>query len=82
VDARHASSAAHAEADTAARRGSEFAIHDRVVHVSLGEGVVQRVSGDTLSVLFDKVGYKTLGSDIVQQQHLLRKMVGQPPAGG
>jgi hypothetical protein len=37
---------------------------------------VQRVSGDTLSVLFDKVGYKTLGTDIVQEQHLLRKLVG------
>jgi hypothetical protein len=33
------------------------------------------VSGDTFSVLFDKIGYKTLGTDVVQDQHLLQKLV-------
>jgi ATP-dependent DNA helicase RecQ len=74
VDAQHAASGTGSAAHT--DPVAPFAIHDRVVHASLGEGVVQRVSGDTLSVLFDKVGYKTLGTDIVQEQHLLRKLVG------
>jgi len=50
-----------------------FAVNDRVVHAAWGAGVVHRVAGDTLTVLFDEVGYKTLRSDIVQEQALLQK---------
>jgi ATP-dependent DNA helicase RecQ len=48
-----------------------FAIDDRVVHPSLGEGTVQRITADALTVLFDKAGYKTLDPAIVQEQGLL-----------
>ncbi|MBV9329761.1 MAG: ATP-dependent DNA helicase RecQ [Chloroflexi bacterium] len=56
------------------RGDSRFAISDRVVHVSLGEGIVQRVTADALSVMFDKVGYKTLALDLVEAEHLLEKI--------
>lgn len=51
---------------------SEFSMGDRVTHEQWGEGVVQRVSGDNVTVLFDTVGYKTLAASIVQEQGLLR----------
>jgi ATP-dependent DNA helicase RecQ len=53
---------------------SLFAINDKVMHITLGEGIVQRVTHDTVSILFDKVGYKTLGIDIIEEQHLLEKV--------
>lgn len=33
-----------------------YAMNDRVEHVTLGHGIVQRVTGDTLTVLFDSGG--------------------------
>jgi ATP-dependent DNA helicase RecQ len=48
-----------------------FAVHERVRHPSWGEGVVQRLSGDTLTVLFDLAGYKTLALDLVLENQLL-----------
>jgi ATP-dependent DNA helicase RecQ len=51
-----------------------FTIGDRVQHAALGEGVVQRVTADTLTVLFERAGYKTLSVDIVQEQALLHKL--------
>ena len=54
-------------------RESPYAVHERVVHPSLGEGVVQRVAGDTVTVLFEQAGYKTLGLEVVEEQDLLRK---------
>ena len=53
---------------------SPYGINDRVVHASLGEGVVQRVSGDTVTVLFEQAGYKTLGLEVVEEQGLLHKI--------
>jgi ATP-dependent DNA helicase RecQ len=53
---------------------SPFSIDDRVAHPSLGEGVVQRVTGDVLTVLFDAAGYKTLDAEIVQADNLLTKL--------
>lgn len=50
-----------------------FAVHERVAHAAWGEGVVYRVAGDTITVLFDRVGYKTLRSDVVEEQGLLRR---------
>jgi ATP-dependent DNA helicase RecQ len=52
-----------------------FAVEDRVAHPSLGEGVVQRVTADTLTILFDTAGYKTLDAELVQEQSLLTKLV-------
>jgi ATP-dependent DNA helicase RecQ len=51
-----------------------YGVNDRVVHPSLGEGVVQHVAADTLTVLFEQAGYKTLGLELVQEQELLRKI--------
>jgi ATP-dependent DNA helicase RecQ len=48
-----------------------FAPQDRVRHPGWGEGTVQRVVGQNVTVLFDSVGYKTLATDIVLEQNLL-----------
>jgi ATP-dependent DNA helicase RecQ len=48
-------------------------VNERVVHAAWGAGVVHRVVGDPLTVLFDAVGYKTLRSDIVEEQALLQR---------
>jgi ATP-dependent DNA helicase RecQ len=51
-----------------------FVVNDHVVHAAWGTGVVHRFAGDALTVLFDQVGYKTLRSDVVQEQQLLEKV--------
>ncbi|HEU5101943.1 MAG TPA: ATP-dependent DNA helicase RecQ [Roseiflexaceae bacterium] len=48
-----------------------FAIGERVSHASWGPGVVQRVTPDSLTVLFDRAGYKTLASATVRERALL-----------
>jgi ATP-dependent DNA helicase RecQ len=50
-----------------------FGINDAVVHATLGPGVVQRVSPDSVTVLFEKAGYKTLDLALVLEQDLLEK---------
>jgi ATP-dependent DNA helicase RecQ len=42
-----------------------------VRHGEWGRGVVQRYEGDQMVVLFDEVGYKTLGVDLVEERGLL-----------
>jgi ATP-dependent DNA helicase RecQ len=49
-----------------------FAIQDHVMHAAFGEGVVQRVDGDTITVLFDTVGYKTLSAALVVERQMLK----------
>ncbi len=49
-----------------------FPINSRVTHEKWGAGMVLRYEGDTVVVLFDAVGYKTLDVALVVQQHLLR----------
>lgn len=44
---------------------------NRVAHAQWGPGVVQGVSGDSLTVLFDAVGYKTLSTQLVLDGGLL-----------
>jgi ATP-dependent DNA helicase RecQ len=51
-----------------------YALGDRVVHDSLGEGVVQRITGDSITILFDKAGYKTLAANVVQENGLLKPL--------
>ncbi len=51
---------------------NQFEVGTRVAHESWGEGVVQRVSGDDVTVLFDTVGFKTLAASVVAEQGLLR----------
>jgi ATP-dependent DNA helicase RecQ len=41
------------------------------VHETFGPGSVVDVDGDTVTVLFDDVGYRTLDVGIVARKHLL-----------
>ncbi len=54
-----------------------FALGDKVVHNTLGEGVVQRLESDKITVLFNEAGYKTLATELVLQNGLLTKAGGQ-----
>jgi ATP-dependent DNA helicase RecQ len=70
VDLMHAASSS---ASSAAAPAGLFAVNDRVRHVTLGPGLVERVTSDSVSVLFERFGYKTLSLDLVAQGHLLVK---------
>ena len=52
---------------------SPFEIGDRVAHETWGEGVVQMVADDSLTMLFEEVGYKTLATELVLDRSLLRR---------
>ncbi len=48
-----------------------FPIGSRVVHHTFGPGLVERYDGTTMTVLFDRVGYKELRTAFMTYQHLL-----------
>jgi ATP-dependent DNA helicase RecQ len=48
-----------------------YPLHSQVRHPEWGTGMVLRYEGDTVTVLFDEVGYKTLSVPVVQEQQLL-----------
>jgi ATP-dependent DNA helicase RecQ len=48
-----------------------FAADTRVVHKAWGEGLLVRADGDTITVLFDEVGYKTLSLRLLMEHDLL-----------
>lgn len=48
-----------------------FPLNSRVIHPAWGPGVVLRYERDTMVVLFETVGYRTLGVDIVREERLL-----------
>ena len=48
-----------------------FVVGARVVHGQWGEGVVQRYDGDSMVVLFDDAGYKTLALSVVRERRIL-----------
>jgi ATP-dependent DNA helicase RecQ len=48
-----------------------FPLNSRVRHWKWGEGLVIRYEGDKMTVLFDTVGYKTLGINVVTEAGLL-----------
>ena len=48
-----------------------FPIDSQVVHQAWGPGLVMRYVGDTMVVLFDSVGYRTLAVDVVMERGLL-----------
>jgi ATP-dependent DNA helicase RecQ len=48
-----------------------FAADQRVVHKAWGPGLLVRADGDTITVLFDDVGYKTLSLRLLLEQDLL-----------
>jgi ATP-dependent DNA helicase RecQ len=49
-----------------------FPEQSRVVHAAFGEGLVLRHEGDSVVVLFDEAGYKTLSLELVEERDLLR----------
>ncbi|HZB70953.1 MAG TPA: ATP-dependent DNA helicase RecQ [Acidimicrobiales bacterium] len=49
-----------------------FPEQSRVVHAAFGEGLVLRHEGDSVVVLFDEAGYKTLSLELVEEGDLLR----------
>jgi ATP-dependent DNA helicase RecQ len=48
-----------------------FAVGDAVRHQEWGQGMVQRIEDDSLTVLFDDAGFKVLASDLVVERNLL-----------
>src|SRR5215203_6083249 len=48
-----------------------FPINGKVMHKVWGSGLVMRYAGDTMVVLFDCVGYRTLAVDLVMREGLL-----------
>ncbi|MBW3634494.1 MAG: RecQ family ATP-dependent DNA helicase [Chloroflexi bacterium] len=48
-----------------------FPVKSRVEHKEWGSGMVMRYAGDTMVVLFDSVGYRTLAVDLVVAKDLL-----------
>ena len=63
-----------ANGDAAAARADDdvpFAVGARVRHEQWGEGAVQRYEDDSMTVLFDDVGYKTLACAVVAERGLL-----------
>ena len=45
-----------------------------MVHAAFGEGLVLRHEGDSVVVLFDDAGYKTLSLELVEEADLLRPL--------
>lgn len=66
-----ATSATDAAAGGATEAHRPFVLHGRVTHRQWGQGEVLRYEGDTMIVLFDQVGYKTLSVPVVVEQGLL-----------
>jgi ATP-dependent DNA helicase RecQ len=52
--------------------GQPFPVNSRVQHTQWGDGQVLRYVDDTVVVLFDRVGYKTLAVSVVLEHRLLR----------
>jgi ATP-dependent DNA helicase RecQ len=50
-----------------------YPIDSQVVHKLWGPGMVMRHAGDTMVVLFDSVGYRTLAVDLVMAEGLLAR---------
>ena len=48
-----------------------FSIGELVRHASWGQGLVERTTADSVTVLFDDVGFKTLDVELVQRKGLL-----------
>ena len=53
-----------------------FPVNTTVTHTAWGDGQVMRYEGETMTVLFDRVGYRTLAVDLVVEGGLLRPADG------
>ncbi|HBY93785.1 MAG TPA: recombinase RecQ [Chloroflexi bacterium] len=49
-----------------------FEMGDRVIHEKWGTGAVQAVRDDSVTVLFDKMGFKTLANGVIRERELLK----------
>jgi ATP-dependent DNA helicase RecQ len=58
---------------TADEGNEPFPVGQRVTHEKWGAGVIQRYEDDSIVVLFDAVGYKTLGRKLVVEGALLER---------
>jgi ATP-dependent DNA helicase RecQ len=50
-----------------------FAIGERIHHPTFGDGTIQALEAGIVTVVFDRVGYKTLSEEIVTRQGLLEE---------
>jgi len=64
----------HATAHAAKEAAPPFALESRVRHREWGEGQVISLEGDTLTVLFDEGGYRTLSAALVTDNDLLEQL--------
>jgi ATP-dependent DNA helicase RecQ len=53
---------------------SEFAVGQPVNHSVLGNGIVEHVEEDSITVLFDESAYKRLDADFARDEHVLRPL--------
>ncbi len=68
------------ETDTApATDAHPFPIGDRVRHRSLGDGSVTHYEGDTVVILFDEGGYRTLSIPLVVEDRLIEPLTTSSP---
>jgi ATP-dependent DNA helicase RecQ len=51
-----------------------YPVTSQVEHATWGVGTIMRYEGDIMTVLFDTVGYKTLATEVVVEQDLLRSV--------
>ncbi|GAC1508312.1 MAG: hypothetical protein NVS2B16_04950 [Chloroflexota bacterium] len=56
-----------------------YPLNSRVMHVTFGEGAVQRYEGGEIIVLFDAVGYKTLLVDFVIETGAVKSLEAEEP---
>jgi ATP-dependent DNA helicase RecQ len=71
ADGEAAASGSDGRGEHAGTREKRYPVGARVRHDEWGEGEVQRIDGEQLTVLFDSVGYKTLAREIVHERRLL-----------
>ncbi len=70
--ARAASAAARVPGERSSRpTETPWPVHSQVEHAAWGVGMVLRYEEDTMTLLFDEVGYKTLSVPVVRRQNLL-----------
>jgi ATP-dependent DNA helicase RecQ len=55
----------------AADADEPLSVGERVHHPTFGDGTIQAVEAGVVTVVFDRVGYKTLSEEIVVRRHLL-----------
>ena len=62
--------------DGPAPAGAPFAVHSQVSHATWGPGQVMGYEGDTVTVFFERAGYKTLALELVEAGGLLTELGG------